>query len=149
MEGEGLQTLELPSPQQIRARALGVALLSPSIDELCYRIAVLSIGLERMADIAQEAAKKASQEEHLSLMAIDLLKQLEPMMAKGKKFSSGRKKGSISKAVQHIHQLAKDNRRLSSKELLAKANKKTIGDMSAGVFSNHVTNARKKYPKEK
>lgn len=66
----------------------------------------------------------------------------------GIKFS-GREKGAIGSATNHIVQLAKENRSLSAKQLLHIADKSIIGKMSVRTFENHVTEARKQYPKEK
>jgi hypothetical protein len=75
---------------------------------------------------------------------------MKPLADKGGKFSNGgRQKGAIAKATQHIIQLVKDHRSLTAKELFAKADKSTIGDMTVRTFNNHVTNARKEYPKER
>ena len=84
--------IEIIPPEAIRARALGVALLTPSFDELCYRVAALSIGFEQMAELAQESLKKANQESDVSTMAVTLFKQLEPLMARGKQYTDLQKK---------------------------------------------------------
>lgn len=67
----------------------------------------------------------------------------------GKFYGNGRPKGAISSAVRYITDLAKDNRALSAKQLFAKADKNSIGSMAESTFGNHVSKARKEYPKEK
>jgi hypothetical protein len=66
-----------------------------------------------------------------------------------KKFKSKRPKGSISAATKHINDLAQTNRSQSAKQLFSIADKSIIGNMIFGTFSNHVSNARKVYPKTK
>lgn len=70
----------------IRARAIGVALRNPSFDALCYRVAVLSMGLEKMSALAQTALERGGREERLSSIASNLLKELEPYLVKGKAY---------------------------------------------------------------
>jgi hypothetical protein len=67
---------------------------------------------------------------------------------KGEAFQPGRDKGAVSNTTKHIFQLVKDNPKLSVKNLFPKADKTIIGDMTDGTFRNHVTEARKQYPKE-
>ena len=75
--------------------------------------------------------------------------KLIPAAEKGNKFKPGRSKGAITKATIHIKDLAKNNRSLSAKQLFSKANKSIIGNMDEGTFGNHLSDARKLYPKEK
>lgn len=64
-------------------------------------------------------------------------------------FKPGRDKGAVSDATKHIFYLAECNRSSSAKELFPISDKSIIGGMSERTFGNHVTDARKKYPKEK
>jgi hypothetical protein len=70
-------------------------------------------------------------------------------VAKGKKFPAGKSKGSTSKSTDHIFELAKDNLELSAKELFSKSDKSIIENMSERTFGNHVTAARRQYPKKR
>jgi hypothetical protein len=95
--------------QGINARALAVALRAPTYDELCYRVAGLSLVLERAIRLTDETIGKASKEAHLSDIAIYLLNALRPTLDQGKAFSVGRKPGTagpIRKAIAKL--LAKD-----------------------------------------
>jgi hypothetical protein len=74
---------------------------------------------------------------------------LEVLLGRNAVFTGGRQKGSFSKATMHIFLLVKTNRCLTAKELFKKADSKIIGNMSLDVFSNHVRDARKQFPKEK
>jgi len=129
---------------EINARALGVALLEPSIDSLCYRVAALSIGVERLTELVHAALNKANQESNLSTIALELMQGLEPLIAKGAKFPAGRDKGSISARTRHISKLVEDYPTLKSKEIMQRADKDLIGNMPATTFSNKVSIARKK-----
>jgi hypothetical protein len=95
-----------------------------------------------------------SLEERIQLIAVNSSWQkresyLLPLARKGERFSGGRAKGAISKQTKHIFKLAKDNLSLSAKELFVIANKSIIGDMSERTFSDHLTGARRIYPKKK
>ena len=97
-----------------------------------------------------ESQIKAREALHAQMALRDAIKEELTLQArKGVTFKPGRADGSVSDATTHIHQLVKDNRSLSAKELFPKANKSKIGDMSEGTFRNHVTAAWKQYPKEK
>ena len=56
--------------------------------------------------------------------------------------------GSLSPQAIYIHNLARDYRTLTAKQLQSKADKKIIGEMGHNAFRDHVTNARREYPKE-
>ena len=73
----------------------------------------------------------------------------EKSTLKGEKFPSGKPKGSLADSTKHIHQLAADNRGASAKGLLQLADASIIGDMGKRTFDNHVSDARKIYPKQK
>jgi hypothetical protein len=74
---------------------------------------------------------------------------LEMLLVRNAVFTGGRQKGSFSKATMHIFLLAKTNRCLTAKELFKKADSKIIGNMLLDIFSNHVRDARKQFPKKK
>lgn len=66
----------------------------------------------------------------------------------GEKFKSP-EPGSLSTQAEHIHNLVRDNRTLTAKELQQIANIEIIGEMGRDAFREHVTKARKQYPKRK
>lgn len=72
----------------------------------------------------------------------------EPDVQHGKKFKPP-EAGSLSSQARYIHNLVRNNRTFSAKQLQKIANPETIGEMGHDAFRDHVTAARKKYPKEK
>lgn len=89
---------------------------------------------ERGGKFFREYMKKNALDEALMTKAI-----------KGVKFSPGRKAGSQSEKVKYIHELVGKNMHLSSKQLMKIADKSIIGNMTRGTFSNHVTQAKKRF----
>lgn len=69
------------------------------------------------------------------------------LLHKGARFQPKRKKGALSLETKHIYDLVKKNPALCVKSLRNLADKNIIGNMACGTFSNHVTKARKRYPK--
>lgn len=122
-----------------------------------YQRAVVNYLLDTLecADRADKLAADLTKIKELLLKvwAIDLemvCGRMKPLADKGEKFASGgRQKGAISKSVQYIADMVKLHRNKSAKELFAMADTSIINGMTLRTFSNHVTSARKEYPKEK
>ncbi len=82
---------EIIRPDAVRARALGFALEELSHDELCYRLAGLSIVNEELSKLIEVALAHAENESYTSGVAKRLMEALTPLLEQGKRFTAGRK----------------------------------------------------------
>lgn len=105
------------NPNTVRARALGFALEGLTHDEMCYRLAVQRIIIERIDDVAKEAINRASEEASVSFIAKQLLEKLKPLLDLGKAFSSGRKLGAVSPIRKAIGKLLTKNPEMKNHEI--------------------------------
>jgi hypothetical protein len=80
-------------------------------------LAVQTIAIERIGDIAERAIKRASKEAAASDIAIDLLNKLKPLLDQGKRFTSGRKVGTAGPIRKAIANLLAKNREIKNPEL--------------------------------
>ncbi|MHB1115237.1 hypothetical protein [Sideroxydans sp.] len=116
---------------------------------MCEAVIAAYKSTETMRDDVKKVAEKTLGDANKVFEGQNkLIGSLLPAASKGVKFTPKRKAGSISKKTKHIRDLAKTHRRLSGKELLGKADKSIIEDMSERTFFNRVAEARKLYPKE-
>jgi hypothetical protein len=96
-------------PEAVKARALGFALAELSHDELCYRLAGLTIVNEELSSITMKAMEEASSQSYASGFAVSLFKALTPLLDQGKRFTEGRKPGTGSPVRKAIAKLLKAN----------------------------------------
>lgn len=65
-----------------------------------------------------------------------------PDANRGRSFKKGRAKGALSSKTIHIYGLVYVHPEMSAKELFRLADKKVLGGMALGTFSNHVSDAK-------
>ena len=105
------------NPNTIRARALGFALEGLTHDEMCYRLAVQGIIIERIDDVARKAINRASEEASVFFIAKELLEKLKPLLDQGKAFISGRKPGAVGPIHKAIRKLLAKNPQMKNPEI--------------------------------
>lgn len=104
----------------------------------------------RLLSYCTEAIDKNAVTEQLQQWILDAYAGLDfDAVAKAERFPPRRQEGAISESTKHIIELAKNNRSAAAKKLFAIADQSLIGSMAMRTFVNHVTNARKIYPKER
>lgn len=110
------------------------------LDKAMWAIRGIHERYERVEAINEQGRNVS---ESLRILQEKMAAYQKPFAEKGKKFISGKPKGSISERTKYIHELVKLHPNLSAKELLKLAIESRLGNLSYGRFKNIVTDAKK------